>query len=283
MKSLKSLAVIALAVTALFTSCGKSGDAELATSTDSISYALGAMQGSRIRENLQKDTTGDKFEAFLKGFDEAMSADDDSASLYYAIGLQVASQLKMEAEEGFMGDSTIILDPAIIKAAFLAAVKKEDTKIAVEEATQMLQDMFQKKQAEQMAAQFGPNKEVGEKFLAQNKAKKGVITTKSGLQYEIIKNGSGAKPSATSTVKVNYHGTLIDGTVFDSSVDRKEPATFPLNQVIPGWTEGIQLMTVGSKFKFYVPQYLAYGERESGPIPPFSTLVFEVELLSIEK
>lgn len=121
----------------------------------------------------------------------------------------------------------------------------------------------------------------GEEFLATNKSKEGVQSTPSGLQYQVITEGTGAKPLPTDMVKVHYHGTLIDGTVFDSSVDRGEPTSFRLNQVIPGWTEGLQLMSVGSKYKFFIPQSLAYGPRDMGDIKPFSTLIFEVELLGI--
>jgi hypothetical protein len=120
-------------------------------------------------------------------------------------------------------------------------------------------------------------------FLAENGKKAGVTTTASGLQYEVLKQGTGAKPAATDTVKVHYEGKLLDGTVFDSSVQRGEPVSFPLNRVIPGWTEGVQLMTVGSKYKFVIPSELAYGDQGAGPIPPHSVLQFEVELLSIEK
>jgi len=124
----------------------------------------------------------------------------------------------------------------------------------------------------------------GEKFLEENKSKKGVTTTASGLQYEVMTMGTGPKPSATDKVKVHYHGTLINGKVFDSSVERGEPISFGLNQVIAGWTEGVQLMPVGSKFKFYIPYTLAYGERGAGAdIKPFSALIFEVELLGIDK
>ena len=130
---------------------------------------------------------------------------------------------------------------------------------------------------------YGNNKEEGEKFLAENALREGVITTASGLQYEVIKMGKGKKPVATDNVKVHYHGTLTNGTVFDSSVDRNEPITFGLTQVIAGWTEGLQLMPVGSKFRFYIPQELGYGSRNAGSIPPYSTLIFEVELLGIEK
>ena len=133
-----------------------------------------------------------------------------------------------------------------------------------------------------MEAAYSNNKEAGIAFLEANKAVEGVQVTESGLQYKVVKMGKGKKPSATDRVKVHYHGTLIDGKVFDSSVERGEPATFGLNQVIPGWTEGLQLMPVGSKFTFYIPSELAYGDRETGEIEPYSALIFEVELLSIE-
>lgn len=118
-------------------------------------------------------------------------------------------------------------------------------------------------------------------YLAENAKKAGVKTTATGLQYEVIKEGTGAKPAATSNVTVNYEGKLLDGTIFDSSIQRKEPATFPLNRVIPGWTEGLQLMSEGAKYKFTIPAKLAYGEQGAGPIPPNSTLIFEVELLKV--
>ena len=152
-----------------------------------------------------------------------------------------------------------------------------------EEAQAYLTATMQALQAKKLEKQYGPNKQAGEAFLAANKAKAGVITTASGLQYEVIKKGTGALPTDTSRVKVHYHGTLIDGTVFDSSVERKEPATFGVNQVIKGWTEALKLMPVGSKYKLYIPQELAYGGADQGTIKPFSVLIFEVELLSIEK
>ena len=133
-------------------------------------------------------------------------------------------------------------------------------------------------------AQSGGKISEGEAFLAENGKRPEVTTTASGLQYEVIEMGDGAKPTASSTVKVHYRGTLLDGTVFDSSYDRGEPISFPLNGVIRGWTEGLQLMPVGSKFKFYIPYDLAYGERGAGQvIGPYETLIFEVELLNIEK
>ena len=126
-------------------------------------------------------------------------------------------------------------------------------------------------------------KAAGQAYLDENAKKEGVSVTESGLQYEVLQAAEGAKPAATDTVKVHYTGTLTDGTKFDSSVDRGEPVEFPLNRVIPGWTEGVQLMNVGSKFRFTIPSELAYGERDMGTIPPNSVLVFEVELLDIIK
>jgi len=149
--------------------------------------------------------------------------------------------------------------------------------------TQFQQEIMAKAQAE--AAQKGDeNKKKGEKFLADNKSKPGVKTTPSGLQYSVISEGTGPKPTASSTVKVHYTGKLIDGTTFDSSVDRGEPVEFPLNGVIKGWTEGVQLMNKGAKYRFYIPQQLAYGPSSPTElIPPYSVLIFEVELLDIEK
>ena len=180
---------------------------------------------------------------------------------------EIDSELFMQGYRNYL-DSTNIL------------IKEEDCQ-------QVLSAYFQKKQAEKMKEQQAEgekNKVANEKFLEDNKSKDGVKVTESGLQYSVIKEGTGEKPTAESKVKVHYHGTLIDGTVFDSSVERGEPAEFGVNQVIRGWTEGLQLMSVGSKYKFFIPQDLAYGARQTGEkIKPYSTLVFEVELLEVAK
>ncbi len=152
-------------------------------------------------------------------------------------------------------------------------------KISLQEAQQILQKFFSELEEEMSSAE----KERGRKFLEENAKRGGVRTTPSGLQYEVLDATLGQKPKATDTVRVHYEGTLIDGTVFDSSYRRGEPVSFPLNQVIKGWTEGLQLMSIGSKYKFYIPYNLAYGERGAGQqIPPYATLVFTVELLGIE-
>ena len=151
--------------------------------------------------------------------------------------------------------------------------------ISLQEAQQILQKFFSELEEEMSKAE----KERGQKFLEENAKRDGVRTTLSGLQYEVLDATLGQKPKAADTVRVHYEGTLIDGTVFDSSYRRGEPVSFPLNQVIKGWTEGLQLMSIGSKYKFYIPYNLAYGERGAGQqIPPYATLVFTVELLGIE-
>jgi FKBP-type peptidyl-prolyl cis-trans isomerase len=196
-------------------------------------------------------------------------------SVSYAIGVMVGSNNKKQLE-GAPGSKDMKLE--VMAEAFRAASLGEETKISEEDAGALIRNYFQ--QASQREAQ--ENLEAGNKFLEENKAKDGVVTTESGLQYEVLTEGTGAKPQATDKVRVHYHGTLLDGTVFDSSVDRGKPAEFKVNQVIKGWTEALQLMPVGSKWKLYIPADLAYGERGAGgKIGPNSTLIFEVELLDI--
>ena len=155
---------------------------------------------------------------------------------------------------------------------------QKEPKISGADAQKVIQNYFQKQQAKVSESVI----EEGKKFLTENSKKVGVVTLESGLQYEIIKSGEGAKPTINDQVTTHYHGTLLDGTVFDSSVERGQPATFPVSGVIKGWTEALQLMTVGSKWKLFVPYDLAYGERGAGPkIGPYTTLIFEVELISI--
>ena len=153
------------------------------------------------------------------------------------------------------------------------------------EAQSLVQAFFQEQEGKQRAAAAEAGKvakAAGESFLAENAKKEGVVVLPSGLQYQVLKEGNGKKPSATDQVKCHYEGTLIDGTIFDSSYQRNEPATFGLNQVIAGWTEGVQLMSEGAKYRFFIPYNLAYGERGAGAqIPPFAALVFDVELLKV--
>ena len=193
-------------------------------------------------------------------------------SLSAAIGVSFSNSLSSQ------GISNINTD--ILTRTITSSLKGEKTTFTSEEANKFISEYFQKMMEEKGAVV----KVEGEKFLEENKKKAGVITTESGLQYTVIKMGEGAKPAATDKVKTHYHGTLTNGTVFDSSVDRGEPVEFPVNGVIKGWTEALQLMPVGSKWKLFIPYSLAYGERAAGPqIPAYSALVFEVELLEIVK
>ncbi len=196
----------------------------------------------------------------------------DIKEVSYCIGLSVADSL-MQQELG-------AIDPTTMATAIADVFEGKQMKFSPEQANGIIQQYV-----ESLAAtKFEVHKTESEQFLSENSKKAGVTTTPSGLQYEIIEAGSGAKPTAENTVQVHYHGTLIDGTVFDSSVTRGLPATFGVHQVIKGWTEALQLMPVGSKYRLYIPQDLAYGAHPhpGGPIKPFMALIFDVELISIE-
>ena len=215
------------------------------------------------------------------------SLKNDVDTVSYALGIDIANKIKVNFDD---------IDKDLFIQGVLSGLDSTNILIEQEKVDVILREFFQKRQTEirkkkqeeaalKAEEEFGDIKAEGIKFLEDNKAKKGVEVTESGLQYVVLKEGAGAKPLATSKVKVHYHGTLIDGTVFDSSVDRKKPSTFGVNRVIKGWTEGLQLMNVGSKYKFFIPQELAYGAtpRKGGKIKPFAMLIFEVELLEIIK
>jgi len=292
--------------------CGGSvaggGDDVLTTSDDSLCYAIGAitsknfkdqglnLNSSSMREGfdaaandnayLSEDELTAIFQAFstemrMKQMDPAKKDEPYSINLdtlSYAMGMDIytnveQSGINLNSGAFFAGSSDAVTD---------AAAKLDETQ------TKALMDQFQQKMqkmsAEKAAAESSVNKQKGIDFLAAKETEDGVKKTDSGLLYKVLKEGSGAKPAATNTVKVHYEGTLIDGTIFDSSIQRGEPVEFPLNRVIPGWTEGVQLMSPGSKYQFYIPYNLAYGERGSPPkIPGGAALIFDVELIEIVK
>jgi len=205
----------------------------------------------------------------------AAELETEEQKLGYIIGMDIGKSLR---DQGAEVDLESLVD------AIRTTFKGEETALTTEEAAAIRQAYVEKRKAEQQAetaAAAGANLAEGQKFLAENKTKEGVQTTESGLQYKVLTMGDGAKPAATDTVQVHYRGTLLDGTEFDSSYARNEPISFALNRVIAGWTEGVQLMPIGSKFMFYIAPELAYGEGGGGPIPPNATLIFEVELLDI--
>ena len=208
----------------------------------------------------------------LLGFSSinAQNLNTEMEKVSYSLGVNVAKSVKSQGLESIDSDA--------IAKAFKDVFEGNTLEISEEEANIVLQDYFGKLANEKQKA----NVEAGQKFLDENAKREGVVTTATGLQYEVLKEGSGDSPKETDNVTVHYHGTLIDGTVFDSSVDRGQPATFPVNGVIPGWVEALKLMNPGAKYKLFIPSNLAYGERGAGgAIGPNATLVFEVELISI--
>ncbi|MDE5998805.1 MAG: FKBP-type peptidyl-prolyl cis-trans isomerase [Bacteroidaceae bacterium] len=198
--------------------------------------------------------------------------------LSYALGLGIGQQLKQMG----LKENLVIADFA---ASIQDVLEDNDLKVSHQEGQQIVNSFFSELEKKQNAAKAEAGKaakEEGAKFLAENAKKDGIIVTKSGLQYEVLTEGTGKKPKASDTVRCHYEGRLLDGTVFDSSYKRNAPADFGLQQVIAGWTEGVQLMAEGSKFRFYIPYMLAYGEGGAGAmIPPFATLIFDVELIKV--
>ena len=200
----------------------------------------------------------------------AQNLNTEMEKVSYSLGVNVAKSVKNQGLTSIDSDA--------IAQAFTDVFEGNDLKISEQESNVILQDFFGKlaKKAQ------SENVEAGQKFLSENAKRNGVVTTNTGLQYEVLVEGTGDSPKENDKVTVHYHGTLIDGTVFDSSVDRGNPATFPVNGVIPGWVEALQLMNQGSKYKLFIPSELAYGERGAGgSIGPNATLIFEVELISI--
>lgn len=234
-----------------------------------------------------------KLNQFLKGLKEAVNAGEEKSS--YIQGLSIGNQISQQmipqfSSIIFAADTTKKVNIDQLISGLVGTLKNENLAISKLEAGDFVQSKMeaaqeesQRKNEEDLKIEYKDDIEAGEKFLSENAEREEVVALPSGLQYEVIKKGTGAIPTDNDQVKVHYHGTLLDGTVFDSSVDRNEPAVFGVTQVIPGWTEALKLMPVGSKWKVYVPYNLAYGADDRGTIKPFSTLIFDVELLAIEK
>lgn len=212
--------------------------------------------------------------AATSGFSTTIETEAQKAG--YAIGMNIGLSMKMQQLD---------IDPETVAAGLLAAFKGEPTLMDEDQMAQTLmafQQQMQMRDMEKMVAESAKNAAESEKFLGQNSKKKGVVTTKSGLQYRVLAKGKGTSPKVNSTVDVHYRGTLVDGTEFDSSYSRGEPATFPVGNVIPGWTEALQLMKEGDKWELTIPAELAYADQGAPPvIPPNAALVFEVELLKV--
>ena len=252
-----------------------------------FSYAFGIAQTNGLMGYLVQrmgiDTT--YIDSFLAGFDTPEMDEDSKRMKAYIAGKEIRQQVESQIVPQVnkqINDSVDLLDKARFIEGFRAAITG-NTAITLDSAQIVANKQMEYYNKVKMEAKYGKNRTDGEAFLAANAKKDSVKTTASGLQYKVLVAGTGETPAATDKVKVNYEGTLIDGTVFDSSYKRNQPATFACNQVIKGWTEALTMMPVGSKWVIYVPQELGYGAREAGKIPPFSTLIFTVELLEIVK
>ena len=282
---------MAIAAAASLASCtAQAPKANLKSDIDSLSYSIGMAQTQGLKDYLVGRLGVDTayMAEFIKGLNESANMTSKKEIAYMA-GLQIGQQIngangmiKNINQELFAGDSLKTISKDNFIAGFIAGTLEKGGLMSMDEAQIYTRTAMEAVKAKAMEEKYADNKAAGEKFLAENKTKDGVKTTPSGLQYKVITEGTGAIPADSSKVKVNYKGTLIDGTEFDSSYKRNEPATFRANQVIKGWTEALTMMPVGSKWELYIPQELAYGARESGQIKPFSTLVFEVELIGIE-
>ena len=281
---------MAIAAAASLASCtAQAPKANLKTDIDSLSYSIGMAQTQGLKGYLtgRLDVDTAYMAEFIKGLNEGANK-TSKKDIAYMAGLQIGQQISNQMMKGinqelFAGDSTKTISKDNFMAGFIAGTLEKGGVMTMEAAQEYTRTAMETIKAKAMEEKYADNKAAGEKFLAENKTKEGVKTTESGLQYKVITEGKGEIPADTCKVKVNYKGTLIDGTEFDSSYKRNEPATFRANQVIKGWTEALTMMPVGSKWELYIPQELAYGSRESGQIKPFSTLIIEVELVGIEK
>ena len=288
MKKVMFVAVMAIAAATL-TGCGNSTPkANLKSDVDTLSYAIGMAQTTGLKEYLVGSLGVDTayMSDFIKGLNEGANAGDNKKQAAYYAGIQIGQQIANQMMKGinhqiFGDDSTKTISMKNFMAGFVSGTTGKGGLMTVDSAQVVAQTMMQAIKTREMEKTYGPNKEAGEKFLAANAKKEGVKTLPSGVQYKVIKEGTGAIPSDTSLVKVNYEGKTIDGNVFDSSYKRGEPINLRCNQTIKGWTDAMVHMPAGSVWEVYIPQDLAYGEREQGDIKPFSMLIFKIELLEV--
>ena len=272
-------------------SCGNGAPkASLKSDVDTVSYAIGMAQTQGLKDYLVGRLGVDTayMDEFIKGLNEGANAGDDKKKAAYYAGIQIGQQISNQMVKGinhelFGEDSTKTISLKNFMAGFIAGTVGKGGLMTVDSAQQVAQEMMRTIKAKNMEKEFGPNKKAGEDFLAKNAKAEGVKVLEGGVQYKVLKEGNGALPKDTSRVRVHYEGKTLDGKVFDSSYKRGEPADFRANQVIKGWTEALTHMPAGSIWEVYIPQELAYGERQQGAdIKPFSMLIFKIELLEVD-
>ena len=265
------------AAKAITAKCPKSAKSVAITSyNDSLNYAFGMLNGSQMRTYLfANDSTMESVGEFIDAINAGLKLNTRNPQVV-SMGKNVGKAIREQEPVGLLGISGLETNYDLIKQGFINGLYNYTEQMDMQAAGQYVDSVISN-------LKYGDTKAEGEKFLEENALRDGVKVTESGLQYEVLKQGKGKRPTAEQTVKVHYEGTLIDGTVFDSSYQRGEPIEFPLNGVIKGWTEGLQLMPVGSTYMLYIPYQLGYGERGAGgSIPPYATLIFKVELLEIK-
>ena len=292
MKKFTVTALAAVAAVMMYASCDNGAPkASLKSDVDTVSYAIGMAQTQGLKEylvgRLGVDTT--YMDEFIKGLNEGANAGDDKKKAAYYAGIQIGQQISNQMVKGinhelFGEDSTKTISLKNFMAGFISGTTGKGGLMTPDSAAQVAQQLMRTIKAKNMEKEFGPNKKAGEDFLKENGKKQDVKTLESGVQYKVIKEGTRALPKDTSLVKVHYEGKTLDGKVFDSSYKRGQPTDFRANQVIKGWTDALVHMPAGSIWEVYIPQELAYGERQQGAdIKPFSMLIFKIELIEVDK
>lgn len=287
MKKLTFVAAMAIAA-ATVTSCGNSTPkAKLKSDVDSLSYAVGMAQSEGVKDYLMRqDIDSTYIKEFVKGLNDGAKAGDNKKKMAYYMGVQIGQMMSNQWIPGFNRqvfgeDSTQTMSLNNMLAGFVSGAVGTKGLMTAEQARMLAQTKMQQLRKQTLEKQYASNKKKGEDFLAENAKKPGIKALKSGVQYKVIKEGTGAIPADTSKVVIHYEGRTVDGKVFDSSYERKEPAKTQANYFIKGFTDALVHMPAGSVWEVYIPQELAYGEQEMREIKPFSALIFKIELISV--
>lgn len=290
-------ALLSLAVLVCMDGGAKNGDGKAeetikvdTCSADTFSYAVGIANTKGLKNYIAVRMNVDTayMENFIEGFNASLPEVESKKLQAYVAGLQIRRQVEEQVIPGIErqmsgNDSAKVLNRNLFREGFYKALAGLPTRMSMREAEEMSQRQMRYYHDADVERRYGENRRMGEAFLKANAGKDSVLTLPCGVQYKVLTQGEGEVPASSSKVKVNYEGRLVDGTVFDSSYECRRPASFVCNQVIKGWTEALTRMPVGSKWEIYIPQELGYGSHEAGKIPPFSALIFTVELLEIEK